>query len=895
MEIFIQSINQNLTEIIASAANDKLTPASIFIELLSNNNIVSDYFKNETDIDLLLVDLNLIQEELKNNEAIEDKTITVLNRLKDETRDRYMTELGFFLKIVNKTPFKEIYNSVFTKYLNIDHISEDLSNILPSVPNQDWEEKNETILDRYGKNLSAMAANGDISMIVGREDELHRMIGILTRQTKSNPILLGEAGVGKTALVEKLACVLHSRENIPLSLINSKIIELNMATILSAGAAPGNMENIFEEIIKTATSEDIILFIDEVHLIMNENGRIANILKPAMAREKLRLIGATTQKEFKLFEGDEAIMRRFQPIQVEEPNKIQTFKILKAKAHEAEKYHNVLIPESTLLRAISLSERYITDRYQPDKSIDLIEEAASKLRMSIEGKPEVILNLQNKIADYEIDLEISNIKNKQSAREIKKKEDLQKKIKKAQEELDGLEKIHNAQFRLVKKLIHLKDKKSSLEKDVREESFAGSFDWAIEISTDMIPEIDNKIMETEQALLDFATKYGSDLVQNVVQPQMVEAVIETRTGIPVNAQDEEDIKKYKNIEDSLKKKVHGQDKPVHQISMAIQRSKAGLADPNKPFGSFLCLGPTGVGKTYLAQKLAEFMFDTEKVMHRFDMSEYMEPHSVARLFGSPPGYVGYDEGGQLTEIVRKNPYSIILFDEIEKAHKRVFDAFLQILDSGRMTDGKGNVINFKNTIIIMTSNIGSEIIRYGLEHDHPQEVIEEALLGELNSHFRPEFLNRFDAKLIFNSLKKEDIIKIADSELKKLADSLMENKELELYWHPNIPEFITEEAYSLTDGARPIKRFINDQIINILTAKLMDSEIKNGDVIYLVEDKGELFLFPIDRNDLDKLNADEKKTKVAKKKQSAKKKQRVKKKQSSSNDGEFTLDTELGD
>jgi ATP-dependent Clp protease ATP-binding subunit ClpB len=902
MTLEVKNINEALTEILAKAIKETTTPALILKELLSRKNVVQEYF-SDNDLHRILLDLEKAHQETANEET-EIKTFQALNKFSDMAQDRFATELTFMLFALQEEPFKRTIKSVITKYISFDHLIEDLKMMAPAVPNMFWEFREQTILDTVGRNLTDLAMKEELPTIVDRGEELQRLISILTRQTKSNPVLIGKAGVGKTAIVEKLADILYKKEDLPLSLVNYKLVEINMASLLSMGAGPGEMEELIEKIISAAKKDDVILFMDEVHLIMEEHGRIANLLKPAMARGDIKLIGATTQDEFKVFEKDEAIMRRFQPIQIEEPNKVSVYRILKTKADEAEKFHRVLIPDETLLRAITLSERYIPDRQQPDKAIDLIEEASAKLRMALEGKPQQIIEAESKVADLEIDLEILEIKSSSALteREEKKKATLAEQIKDAKIELDELKDKYETQAELMQRLLRQKEKLSALQKEFQETLHLGLFHKAIKLEEEVIPQQETAIAETEQDLLDFAATADENLIQNVVQPRMIETVIEIKTGIPVSAQGEDDLAKYRDIEEKLKAQVHGQEKPIHLLSQAIQRAKAGLSDANKPLGSFLCLGPTGVGKTYLAQKLAGFMFDTEKVLKRFDMSEYMEAHSVARLFGSPPGYVGHDEGGQLTELIKRNPYSIILFDEIEKAHKRVFDALLQILDAGRMTDGKGAVINFKNTIIIMTSNVGSDIIRSGLEQGVDSETIEESLFTELNNHFRPEFLNRFDAKLVFNSLSEESVVKIAESELHKLAESLSENNDLDLYWHSNVPVSIVNVAYSLTDGARPIKRFINDQIISLLTEQIMSGEIQPGNTIYLAADKDGFAVFKVDAEELKALieldNSKKKKTKLNKsKKRKSSKKAIAKKEQNQKIDdkGNFHLDIELGE
>jgi ATP-dependent Clp protease ATP-binding subunit ClpB len=550
-------------------------------------------------------------------------------------------------------------------------------------------------------------------------------------------------------------------------------------------------------------------------------------------------------------------------VKVSAPEKTSVYRILKAKAREAEELHNVLIPDESLLKAIQLSERYLMNKNQPDKSIDLVEEASAKLRMILESKPEPLIEVQNEVSDLEIEIEMIHIKHGTDVKNDRAKKSLDKLTKKLaekKEELQNIQDEYSKQRILLDELIKTKEVLVDFNKEYQEALHLGEFEKAAVISTKDIPKIEEGIQEIEAKLLEHAETVDENLIQNVVTPIMISRIIEDQTGIPVTAQDEDDLEKYREMEVALSKEVHGQEKPIKEISAAIKRSKAGLSDPNKPLGSFLCLGPTGVGKTYLAQKIAEFMFETDKVMHRFDMSEYMEAHSVARLFGSPPGYVGHDEGGQLTEDVKRNPYSIILFDEIEKAHPRVFDTLLQILDAGRMTDGKGETVDFRNTIVIMTSNIGADTIREGLEKGYPFEAIEIAIFDEIKNHFRPEFLNRFDAKVVFNALAPNAIINIAESELGKLADRILQDNDIELHWHQDMAIMVTNNAYDVADGARPIKRFINDMIVNKLTDAILNGEVKHGNSVYIRPNPmnhKDLLLMQVTANELQDLKKEE--------------------------------------
>ncbi len=860
-ENIFAGFDEKMARVISNTAIGGLTPANLFMNLFQEKNEVSTYFKERIDLESLIIDFKELHNAQVQDKKYQKQLERLLSTVKADTNDRFATEISFMLILLRNTRNKKIatiFNNVIGKYLNPTHILEDFEKIANPVPNLMWDNKEDTILDVLGKDLTKAARDGDLHEIVDREEEIMRMIQILTRQTKSNPILVGEAGVGKTALVEKLAFILNSPIGIPSSLHGYKLYEVSIPAVVSSG----DVEGAIQEIVNVTSKEKIILFMDEVHLIMEDKAKIANLLKPAMARGDIKLIGATTEDEFKVFEKDKAMTRRFQPVKVNAPDKTSVYRILKAKAKEAEEVHNVLIPEESLLKAIQLSERYIQHRNQPDKSIDLIEEASAKLRMILESKPEPLISILDKISDSEIEIEMIEVGSSEiSSRDKEKIEKIKNDLQEKYLERDRLEEEYNNQKRLLDELISLKLVAEEFIKEQRDALHRGDFEKATTIEVESMPATVKSIQVAEQQLLDFAKTTDENLIQNVVTPNMIARIIEDQTGIPATSQDEDDLQKYRDMATTIKEQVHGQDKPIDEITAAIKRSKAGLADANKPLGSFMCLGPTGVGKTYLAQKIAEFMFDTDKVMHRFDMSEYMEAHSVARLFGSPPGYVGHDEGGQLTEAVKRNPYSIILFDEIEKAHPRVFDTLLQILDAGRMTDGQGNEVNFKNTIIIMTSNIGSNIIKIGLEKNHPVEVIEMALFEEVQKHFRPEFLNRFDAKVMFRSLSPNAVASITESELRKLADRLAEDNDIELHWHQDLAKAITNKAYDLNDGARPIKRYINDVIINMLTEEILNARIQKDSIVYVAPaDEGsseEVYMFQVTRAELEAIKDEE--------------------------------------
>ena len=851
----VENLNEGLLNIIKKAP-EPLTPAGIIFSMVSVPGALTN---NIGDIDINIVKDSLFKRHQK-EEHRPKFTSGLLNFMKKFStgNDRFITEDKFFVMAAGHPLFKKTIQQTLGKYVNIEWLVEDISAQFDPRPTMNWEQKHDTVLDQFGRNITKEYLSGDIQPLVGRETEVNVVIQTLTRQTKSNPVLIGEAGVGKTSIAEGFASILHHRIGVPSSLHGFNIYEIKLSSVI----ASEKVDEVMEAIIAEAISSKVILFMDEIHTIMTyQNGKIANLLKPAMARGDLKLIGSTTEDEFKLFQKDKAMVRRMQPIKIDEPSSIETFRILKQKAETASEYHDVIVPQESILKAIALSDRYIPSMFQPDKSIDLVEEAASALRMALESKPKILIEAQDKLSDLQIEKEMILVGNtKLSSRDQKRIDIILEDISQEIKVIDDLQQAFDKQKLVLDGLIKLKEKRDALKLEQELLLSEGKFTESVIISTVSLPEILEKIDSTTDKLIKLSSESGK-LLEVVVTPEMISDVIEVRTGIPVGTQDADTLQKYNQMEDVLKRTVHGQNRPIDLISAAIKRSKAGLSDPNKPIGSFLCLGPTGVGKTYLAQELAKFMFDTDRVLHRFDMSEYMEPHSVSRLFGSPPGYVGHDAGGQLTEEVKRNPYSIILFDEIEKAHSKVFDSLLQVLDSGRMTDGQGVVVDFKNTIIIMTSNYGSEIIRAGIQNDIDIEDIEDAMGEELRKHFRPEFLNRFDAKVVFNSLTPESVCSIAESELNKLADRLLDDNGINLVWHPDTPIFITNVSYDIMMGARPIKRYINEEVVDLITNNILGGEIDKDNSIYLspeeIEDEDKLTIVSVTADDLALIKKDE--------------------------------------
>lgn len=697
-------------------------------------------------------------------------------------------------------------------------------------------EENYEILLKYGRDVTKLASEGKLDPIIGRDEEIRRTIQVLARRSKNNPILIGEPGVGKTAIIEGLALRVYQRD-VPETLLNCKIFELDMGALIAGAKYRGE----FEERLKMVLNEiknsagEIILFIDEVHLLIGTgktDGAMdaSNLLKPMLARGELHCIGATTLDEYKKYiEKDPALARRFQPVYVNEPNVVDTISIMRGIKDRYELHHGVTIADSAIIAAATLSDRYITDRFLPDKAIDLLDEAASRLKIEMSSKPEKLDELDRKIIQMKIELsalskekdDISNEKAKHLKEELEKAEaesmDLSSKWLSEKHKMQTSQKLKE----------ELDKAKNELEKFERN----GQLEKASEYKYSIIPEIIAKIKAADEI------EQTNFFKEKVTENDIAELIAKI-TGIPVDAIFTSEIEKLLIIEDELQKKVIGQEEAVTAISDAIRRSRAGVQDINRPLGSFLFLGPTGVGKTELTKALADFLFNDANAVLRFDMSEYMEKHSVSKLIGSPPGYVGYEQGGTLSESVRRRPYQIILFDEIEKAHPDIFNIMLQILDEGRLTDSQGNQINFKNTIIILTSNLGSEILVNSTPKDKSQDIY-KAVMSIVKSAFKPEFLNRLDEIILFHKLKPAHMEKIVRIQLARLADWMSQQK-LRLEYSDQAVSLLAEEGFDPYYGARPLKRVIQRKIQNILAKKLLERKYQPGDVIKLDAENDEI-------------------------------------------------------
>lgn len=686
-------------------------------------------------------------------------------------------------------------------------------------------DENFDALEKYGINLNKKAIDGELDPVIGRDEQINRMMQILIRKTKNNPILLGEPGTGKTAIAEGLAQRIVNKD-VPTSLQNKKVITLDMSAMIAGAKYRGEFEDRLKSVIdEVKKAGNIILFIDEIHTIIGAGASegsmdAANILKPSLARGELHTIGATTLKEYrKYFEKDAAMQRRFQPVNVDEPSVNEALQILRGIKEKLETHHNVTINDSALVSAAKLSDRYITDRFLPDKAIDLIDEAAAELKMQIESEPIALSNIKRKIQTINVEKEALKMeKNKKNSERL---EEIEKELANLNEEKQSLEtrfenekQTFNAESTLKAKIDELKTKAARAKRD-------SNFEEAASIEYGEIPQLEAKIKENQEKWAKMQEE--GTLLRNSVDEEAIASIVSRWTGIPVNKMMDSEKQKVLKVEQVLKEDVIGQDEALKAISRAIKRNKAGLSEDSRPIGSFMFLGPTGVGKTESAKTLARFLFDDEKSLIRFDMSEYMEKHAVSRLIGAAPGYVGYEEGGQLTEAVRRKPYSVILFDEIEKAHPDVFNILLQVLDDGRLTDNKGVTVDFKNTIIILTSNIGSsKIIEIENKENRRKEV-----LNELKSHFRPEFLNRLDDIIIFEQLGLDAITNIVDIMFDSIKKKV-EQKDISISLTSSAKEHIAKIGFDPVYGARPLKRAIYEIVEDKLADLILEDKITEG-------------------------------------------------------------------
>ncbi|EHW1371964.1 AAA family ATPase [Campylobacter jejuni] len=801
--------------------------ASILNQILNKLNISKEALELEikSRISKLATSSNVNRENIRfSNELI--NSLENAKGLMSANGDSYLSVDTWLISESQKSPIKEI----LAQFLDLREFQKELES-LRAGRKMDSKTSDETLdsLNKFGIDLTLKASEGKLDPVIGREEEIERLMQILIRKTKNNPILLGEPGVGKTAIVEALAQRIIKKD-VPKSLQNKKVIALDMSALIAGAKYRGEFEDrlkaVVNEVIK---SENIILFIDEIHTIVGAGASegsmdAANILKPALARGELHTIGATTLKEYrKYFEKDAALQRRFQPVNVGEPSVNEALAMLRGIKEKLEIHHNVTINDSTLVAAAKLSKRYITDRFLPDKAIDLIDEAAAELKMQIESEPSSLRKVRKDIETLEVENEALKMENDEKNQ--KRLDEIAKELANLKEKQNAL----NSQFENEKSVFDgISAKKKEIDLLKNEASLAkarGEFQKAAELEYGKIPSL-----EKEVEILEDKWKKMSEngvLLKNQVDEDLVAGILSKWTGISVQKMLTSEKQKFLEVEKHLKESVIGQDKALSALARAIKRNKAGLNADNKPIGSFLFLGPTGVGKTQSAKALAKFLFDDEKAMIRFDMSEFMEKHSVSRLLGAPPGYIGHEEGGELTEAVRRKPYSVLLFDEVEKAHKDVFNVLLGILDDGRATDSKGVTVDFKNTIIILTSNIASSAIMNlsGKEQ-------EDAVKNELKNFFKPEFLNRLDDIITFNPLGKDEAYEIVKLLFKDLQMSL-ENKGIKASLSENAALLIAKDGFDPDFGARPLRRAIYDLIEDKLSDMILADELHENDSIII--------------------------------------------------------------
>ncbi len=841
MNTIFEKLTHQMTEAVESALslalhnkNMEVEPVHFFWALLVNSNSVLNQAFNKMNVDKTAIELDVksLAEKLPKSSSVSKENIRISRNMVQalERGIGEMTKMGdSFLAVdtfILANMKEELFKSILSKYVDMMALSKTFEAMRggQKIESQTADENLES-LDKYGIDLTAEAAEGKLAPVIGRDEEISRMMQILIRKTKNNPILLGEPGVGKTALAEGLAQRVYNKE-VPLSLQNKRVVALDMSALIAGAKYRGEFEDRLKAVIdEVKKSGNVILFIDEIHTIVGagagEGGMdAANILKPALARGELHTIGATTLKEYrKYFEKDAALQRRFQPVNVAEPSINQSLQILRGIKERLEAHHNVTITDSALIAAAKLSERYIGDRFLPDKAIDLIDEAAAELKMQIESEPNVLAAVKREVQNLHVEREA--LKMDETASNEKRLGEIEKELADAEEKKRSLETQFEQEKEVFERIAKIKIDIDAKRREADMAKNGGDFEKAAAIEYGDIPKLNNE----EKALQEKwkVMQQEGVLLKNNVDEESIAGIVSRWTGIPVTKMLQSEKDKVLHIQDELDKDVIGQQKATFAVSRAIKRNKAGLSDKDRPIGSFMFLGPTGVGKTQTAKTLAKFLFDSQESLIRFDMSEYMEKHAVSRLVGAPPGYVGYDEGGQLTEAVRRKPYSVLLFDEVEKAHPDVFNMLLQVLDDGRLTDNKGVTVDFTNTIIILTSNIASDKIMS--MQDDPN--LENVVLGELKSKFKPEFLNRLDDIVIFNPLGKEEIVGIVDIFFQEIADKVAE-RDITLTLSDAAKQLIAKVGFDPVYGARPLKRALYEIVEDRLADLILGGEVSEG-------------------------------------------------------------------